>query len=378
MSGLVAGKKGAGQARPRLAATPTGRCAQAVSGRGPLASRPDWRNRPAARSDCSSRATWLRRCEPVHSVSGSGRPPHSRQGYPAHVSEAALKALVDAARKGDRFAFDELVRVTWAGTYTLAFRLTGNEEDALDVTQEAYLRAFARPAAVPGRGPVLDVALPGDGELCQQPAGPFLAEPPRPAGPGRDGRGECPRPAARARPRGLGVGWRRASPPGSSVAAPTLAAASGSGASRRLRPFSQGDSGRARDTSEAAAKVRPTEGPQAAEGGSGPTAPGPGGSEPTLAPEPAREGKPAQTRWNQPRLPRRLLIWMTMPWPAEAPKRPPRATSTTLRALLSCEAVSEELPAGRGREPAPQRRHGGAPADVPGRARPSSLVTGAC
>ena len=32
--------------------------------------------------------------------------------------------------------------MTWASTYTLAYRLTGNEEDALDVTQEAYLRAF--------------------------------------------------------------------------------------------------------------------------------------------------------------------------------------------------------------------------------------------
>ena len=32
--------------------------------------------------------------------------------------------------------------MTWASTYTLAFRLTGNEEDALDVAQETYLRAF--------------------------------------------------------------------------------------------------------------------------------------------------------------------------------------------------------------------------------------------
>ncbi len=63
-------------------------------------------------------------------------------GQAGPVPEAALKALVDAARKGDRSAFDELVRVTWAGTYTLAFRLTGNEEDALDVVQEAYLRAL--------------------------------------------------------------------------------------------------------------------------------------------------------------------------------------------------------------------------------------------
>ena len=50
--------------------------------------------------------------------------------------------LVAAAQAGDREAFDELVRVTYAETYTLALRLTGNEEDARDVVQEAYLRAF--------------------------------------------------------------------------------------------------------------------------------------------------------------------------------------------------------------------------------------------
>jgi RNA polymerase sigma-70 factor (ECF subfamily) len=50
--------------------------------------------------------------------------------------------LVAAAKQGDREAFDELVRLTYADTYTLAYRLTGNEEDARDVVQEAYLRAF--------------------------------------------------------------------------------------------------------------------------------------------------------------------------------------------------------------------------------------------
>jgi len=53
-----------------------------------------------------------------------------------------LVALVSAAKTGDRQAFDELVRQTYAETYTLAYRLTGNEEDARDVTQEAYLRAY--------------------------------------------------------------------------------------------------------------------------------------------------------------------------------------------------------------------------------------------
>ena len=50
--------------------------------------------------------------------------------------------LIAAAQAGDREAFDDLVRATYADTYTLAYRLTGNEEDARDVSQEAYLRAY--------------------------------------------------------------------------------------------------------------------------------------------------------------------------------------------------------------------------------------------
>ena len=50
--------------------------------------------------------------------------------------------LIAAARSGDREAFDELVRRTFVDTFTLARRLTGNDEDARDVVQEAYLRAW--------------------------------------------------------------------------------------------------------------------------------------------------------------------------------------------------------------------------------------------
>ncbi len=50
--------------------------------------------------------------------------------------------LIGAAKRGDRQAFDELVRRTFVDTFTLARRLTGNEEDARDVVQEAYLRAW--------------------------------------------------------------------------------------------------------------------------------------------------------------------------------------------------------------------------------------------
>jgi RNA polymerase sigma-70 factor (ECF subfamily) len=53
-----------------------------------------------------------------------------------------IAQLVSAAQGGDRVAFDELVRLTYAETYTLAMRLTNNADDAADVVQEAYLRAF--------------------------------------------------------------------------------------------------------------------------------------------------------------------------------------------------------------------------------------------
>src|SRR4051812_38955679 len=53
-----------------------------------------------------------------------------------------LDRLVIAARDGDRLAFDELVRRTYVDTYTLAMRLTAHEEDARDVVQETYLRAW--------------------------------------------------------------------------------------------------------------------------------------------------------------------------------------------------------------------------------------------
>jgi RNA polymerase sigma-70 factor, ECF subfamily len=58
------------------------------------------------------------------------------------IDHASTALLVDRARTGDQAAFEELVRATYADTYTLAYRLTGDEEDARDVVQETYLRAF--------------------------------------------------------------------------------------------------------------------------------------------------------------------------------------------------------------------------------------------
>src|SRR5205814_9520637 len=46
------------------------------------------------------------------------------------------------ARRGDPRAFEEVVRATHRRSYTLALRLVGDRQDAEDVTQEAYLRAY--------------------------------------------------------------------------------------------------------------------------------------------------------------------------------------------------------------------------------------------
>ena len=63
------------------------------------------------------------------------------------VQEAVAEsdeALVKRAAAGEPQAFDELVSRHHNRVYRLACRLTGNEEDALDVTQDAFLLVYRR------------------------------------------------------------------------------------------------------------------------------------------------------------------------------------------------------------------------------------------
>lgn len=52
------------------------------------------------------------------------------------------RELVQAARKGDDHAFEELVRTYEKKVYHLALRMCGNQEDAYEVAQEAFLSAW--------------------------------------------------------------------------------------------------------------------------------------------------------------------------------------------------------------------------------------------
>lgn len=55
--------------------------------------------------------------------------------------------LVARARDGDADAFNQLIRRWERPIYALAYRVIGREEDARDVSQDAFLRAFR---ALPG------------------------------------------------------------------------------------------------------------------------------------------------------------------------------------------------------------------------------------
>jgi len=77
-----------------------------------------------------------------HEVTDSDSRRSKRLMQALQRSAASVEALVESARSGNREAFDELVKRTTPDTYTLARRLVSNEEDARDVVQEAYLRAY--------------------------------------------------------------------------------------------------------------------------------------------------------------------------------------------------------------------------------------------
>ncbi len=69
-------------------------------------------------------------------------PLERRRSGDERLSSGELDELARRAREGDREAFGQLVVATSATCYQLAYRLVGNEDDARDVVQEAYLRAY--------------------------------------------------------------------------------------------------------------------------------------------------------------------------------------------------------------------------------------------
>lgn len=91
-----------------------------------------------------------------------GCDPNSQKGYGSNAQmerrltaaqRRAIEAatLVDAAKKGDQRAFEELFRRYRPRIYALALHLTGNPGDAEDITQDAFLKAYSKLDAFEGR-----------------------------------------------------------------------------------------------------------------------------------------------------------------------------------------------------------------------------------
>ena len=58
------------------------------------------------------------------------------------VSGVDEQALLDGLKKGEDWAFEALIRTFGARMLSVARRIVGNDEDARDVVQSAYLSAF--------------------------------------------------------------------------------------------------------------------------------------------------------------------------------------------------------------------------------------------
>ena len=61
------------------------------------------------------------------------------------------RAAAEAARQGNQLAFRVLVERHSRAVFRLAFRMTGNEQDAEDMVQETFLRAFKQLHRFDGR-----------------------------------------------------------------------------------------------------------------------------------------------------------------------------------------------------------------------------------
>jgi RNA polymerase sigma-70 factor, ECF subfamily len=59
-----------------------------------------------------------------------------------NLTKSDDKALIELAKKGDLSAFDELVRRYERMVYNTAYRLTNASDDASDIAQDAFIRAF--------------------------------------------------------------------------------------------------------------------------------------------------------------------------------------------------------------------------------------------
>jgi RNA polymerase sigma-70 factor (ECF subfamily) len=83
-----------------------------------------------------------RKKESIERSSGTQLDPTSRAEMAAQGSRIDDTMLIREAQRGNRAAFEELVRHYDQAVLRLALHLTGSESDAQDIFQEAFLKAY--------------------------------------------------------------------------------------------------------------------------------------------------------------------------------------------------------------------------------------------
>jgi len=68
--------------------------------------------------------------------------PKARSGSDKGLSRAEEQALIERCKSGEARAFDELVERYQKRVYNFAFGIAGNQDDANDVAQEAFVRVL--------------------------------------------------------------------------------------------------------------------------------------------------------------------------------------------------------------------------------------------
>jgi RNA polymerase sigma-70 factor (ECF subfamily) len=80
--------------------------------------------------------------DPATGKASADSKPVEREVASTEVPEVAEKVLVEAARHGDMGAYDALIRRYQERIYATVYHMTSNHEDANDLTQEAFIKAF--------------------------------------------------------------------------------------------------------------------------------------------------------------------------------------------------------------------------------------------
>src|SRR6185503_7390609 len=81
-------------------------------------------------------------------ATGKGKkfPPRESENKPVEPptpeTQVDESELVDRARRGDMAAYDDLIRRYQQRIYATVYHMTSNHEDANDLAQEAFIKAF--------------------------------------------------------------------------------------------------------------------------------------------------------------------------------------------------------------------------------------------